>query len=373
MKRSSISIKKGSIHEEKNGNPSTSEIATKPPSAGGEQVGEQERKEEKDDLAVILERLNLAAENNRVFSISSETQRLLHKFMLIFRDLVTGIPTAYHDLELLLSNGDKQLRETFGHLPGFLQKLIEQLPDRITESLAPELLAAAGEKASQSGFNTENAGKAAAAAAKMGLKTPSLKELVGKPAALVGMLRSIVAFLRARFPAVLCMNVLWSVAVFVVLLVLWYCHKRGREVRLENERLVTDAEVAQLNETYNQQIRETETLSTVAPPGASVQEVRDGIERVQQARESASQADEDHRTTNPDHPASAAAARDPATANDPGRIGAAASGAPSATARNGKSADRGTRRWSTVNPFSLFRSQSRKENSLSNVTPYPGT
>lgn len=158
----------------------------------------------------------------------------------------------------------------------------------------------------------------------------------------------------------------------VVLLVLWYCHKRGREVRLENERLVTDAEVAKLNETYNHQIRETETLSTVAPPGASVQEVRDGIEQVQKARESASQADDDHKTTNPDHPASAAAARDPAIANDPGRIGAAASGAPTATTGGTKSSDRGSRRWSTVNRFSLFRSQSRRE-SLSNVTPYPGT
>jgi hypothetical protein len=30
--------------------------------------------------------------------------------------------------------------------------------------------------------------------------------------------------------------------------VLWYCHKRGREVRLENERLVTEEEIAKLNE-----------------------------------------------------------------------------------------------------------------------------
>jgi hypothetical protein len=165
-------------------------------------------------LAAILERLNLAAENNRVFSISDETQELLQKFKLIFKDLVTGVPTAYQDLELLLRNGDRQLKDAFGHLPGFLKKLVEQLPDRVTESLAPELLAAAGEKASQSGLNMENAGKAAAAAQKMGFKTPSLKELVGKPTALVAMLRSITAFLRARFPAVLGMNVLWSVALF---------------------------------------------------------------------------------------------------------------------------------------------------------------
>jgi hypothetical protein len=162
----------------------------------------------------ILERLNLAADNNRVFSISDETQELLRKFTLIFKDLINGVPTAYHDLEMLLSNGNKQLQQTYSQLPGFLQKLIEKLPERWTETLAPEMLAAASERASRSGLNVENVGKAAAAANKMGIKVPSLKELVGKPAAIVGMLRSIMAFLRARFPAVLGMNVLWSLALF---------------------------------------------------------------------------------------------------------------------------------------------------------------
>lgn len=162
----------------------------------------------------ILERLNLAADNNRVFSISDETQELLRKFKLIFKDLINGVPTAYHDLEMLLTNGNKQLQKTYSELPGFLQKLIEKLPERWTESLAPEILAAASERVARSGVNVENVGKAAAAANKMGLQVPSLKELVGKPAAIVGMLRSIVAFLRARFPAVLGVNVLWSTALF---------------------------------------------------------------------------------------------------------------------------------------------------------------
>ena len=95
-----------------------------------------------------------------------------------------------------------------------MQKLIEKLPEKWTESLAPEMLAVASERASQSGINMEHVGKAAAAAEKMGVNIPSLKELVSKPAALVGMLRSIMAFLRARFPAVLGMNVLWSLALF---------------------------------------------------------------------------------------------------------------------------------------------------------------
>jgi hypothetical protein len=162
----------------------------------------------------ILERLNLAADNNRVFSVSDETQELLRKFKLIFKDLINGVPTAYHDLEMLLTNGNRQLQDTYTKLPGFMQKLIEKLPEKWTETLAPEILAVAGERAAQSGINLENVGKAAAAANKVGLNLPSLKELVSKPAAIVGMLRSIMAFLRARFPAVLGMNVLWSLALF---------------------------------------------------------------------------------------------------------------------------------------------------------------
>src|SRR5436190_4938818 len=157
--------------------------------------------EQEEDLTVVLERLNLAAVNNRVFSISDETQELLRKFNLILRDLINGVPTAYHDLESLLTNGDRQLQKTFSHLPDFLQKLIEHLPNKLTETLGPEILAAASERARQSGINMENAGKAAGSAKKVGLKAPSLKELVGSPAAIVGMLRSIVAFLRARFPS----------------------------------------------------------------------------------------------------------------------------------------------------------------------------
>lgn len=162
----------------------------------------------------ILERLNLAADNNRVFSVSEETQELLRKFKLIFKDMINGVPTAYHDLEMLLTNGNRQLQDTYTKLPGFMQKLIEKLPEKWTESLAPEMLAVASERAGRSGINMENVGKAAAAAEKVGLNVPSLKELVSKPAAIVGMLRSIMQFLRARFPAVLGMNVLWSLALF---------------------------------------------------------------------------------------------------------------------------------------------------------------
>lgn len=247
----------------------------------------QEANTDEEDMKDILEHLNLAAENNKVFSMSEETQELLRKFKLIFKDLINGVPTAYHDLEMLLTNGNRQLQDTYTKLPGPMQKLIEKLPEKWTETLAPEMIAVASERASKSGVNMENVGKAAAAAEKMGLNVPSLKELVSKPAAIVGMLRSIMTFLRARFPAVLGMNVLWSLALFILLFVLWYCHKRGREVRLENERLVTEEEVNKLNEDNPEnKIRATETLTTTAPQGASSEEIKEGVKRVEEARAS---------------------------------------------------------------------------------------
>lgn len=173
-------------------------------------VEDAEAKKEEEDMAVVLESLNLAAVNNRVFSISDETQELLQRFNQVLKDLMKGVPTAYDDLEKLLTNGDEQLQKTFNSMPSFLQKLIAKLPG----SLAPGMAAAAQEKATQSGINMENAGKAAATAKKMGIKTPSLADLTGKPAAIASLLRSIILYLRARFPAFLGMNVLWSLAMF---------------------------------------------------------------------------------------------------------------------------------------------------------------
>lgn len=177
-------------------------------------VEDPQAKKEEEDMTIVLERLNLAAVNNRVFSISNETQVLLQQFNQIFKDLVNGVPTAYDDLESLLKNGDRQLQKTFNHLPSFLQQLIERLPETITKGLAPEIMAAAVERAEKSGINAENVGKAASAAKKMGLKTPGLKDLIGKPGAVAGMMRSVMTYLRARFPAFMGMNVLWSLALF---------------------------------------------------------------------------------------------------------------------------------------------------------------
>ncbi|EXJ87801.1 hypothetical protein A1O1_04728 [Capronia coronata CBS 617.96] len=252
----------------------------------GDDVKELKREEE--DMTIVLERLNLAAVNNRVFSISAETQELLQQFNQVFKDLVRGVPTAYDDLESLLTNGDRQLQKTFNSLPGFLQKLIEKLPETMTKGFAPEIIAAAAERAQKSGMNMETAGKAAAAATKMGIKSPSLKELAGKPAAITGLLRSIINYLRARFPAFMGANVLWSLALFVLLFVFWYCHKRGKEVRLDRERQLTEEEVSQLDADFKAH-HVDEVPTTTAEEGASMEEVKAGIEEAQVIKDAAAE------------------------------------------------------------------------------------
>ncbi|KAI9832010.1 MAG: hypothetical protein M1819_004554 [Sarea resinae] len=192
---------------------------------------------EQEDMGKVLDNLNLAAINNRVFSLSDESQNILKKFNQVLKDLINGVPTAYDDLESLLKNSDKQLQGMYGHMPPFLQNLIKSLPTKMTTTLAPEILAAAAEK---QGLSTSAATAKAQAAGvdvegqpKKKSKIPSLKSLVTQQGAVAGMLRSIVSFLRLRWPAFLgSTNILLSVAVFVLLFVFWYCHKRGKEVRL---------------------------------------------------------------------------------------------------------------------------------------------
>ena len=126
---------------------------------------------------------------------------------------MNGVPTAYGDLESLLTNSEDQIQRSYAHLPPWLQKLVEQLPSKMTKSIGPEILAAAAEK---HGMNSKYANMAGSAASKAGLKikVPSLKDLVTKPGAVAGMLKAIMNFLKVRFPAFLGMNVLYSLALF---------------------------------------------------------------------------------------------------------------------------------------------------------------
>lgn len=205
---------------------------------------EADEEKEKRDLTSILDSLNLGAVNNRVFSFSKESQKLMEDFNQILKDIVNGVPTAYDDLEKLLTRNQQQLQKMYGNMPPFLQTLVKSLPAKMSTTLAPELMAAMSEKPGADAKKMEEmAGEAAERGKKVKRKIPPLKNVVKQQGAVAGMLRSILNFLKMRFPAFITgTNILMSLAVFLLLFVFWYCHKRGRETRLEKEKLAADAD-----------------------------------------------------------------------------------------------------------------------------------
>lgn len=213
-----------------------------PPADNKLAVPNPEADREKDDLTRVLDELNLSARNNKAFSLSEESTELVRKFTVILKDLVNGVPTAVNDLTSLLDDPDGLLAKNYEKLPNSLKKLVTQLPEKLSSTLAPELLAVAAEA---QGLTTEDAAAKGGVkgAAKRLLVPKNLKELVTKPGAVVTMLKSILNALKLRWPAFMGTNVIWSLAVFLLLFVLWYCHKRGREVRLEKEKSEAEAAV----------------------------------------------------------------------------------------------------------------------------------
>lgn len=75
----------------------------------------------------------------------------------------------------------------------------------------------------------------------------------------------------------------------VLLFVFWYCHKRGKEVRLDKERQLTEEEVARLDDAYKES-HPGETFTTTAEAGASMEEVQAGIKEVEAVKTAAQQA-----------------------------------------------------------------------------------
>ncbi|KAI0838899.1 hypothetical protein F5Y06DRAFT_35024 [Hypoxylon sp. FL0890] len=203
---------------------------------------DRETRKEETDMARVLEDLNLAAStDNKAFSLSRESAETLRKFTQVLKDLVNGVPTAYSDLVKLIEDRDGVLARSYEKLPKSLKKLVAQLPEKLTSSLAPELLAVAAEA---QGLKVENEGKEGKEGGKKFLSPGNLMELVTKPGAVVGLLKGIVNALKTRWPAFVGTNVLWSVAVFLLLSALWYCYKRGRETRLEREAADAEAGAA---------------------------------------------------------------------------------------------------------------------------------
>ena len=73
----------------------------------------------------------------------------------------------------------------------------------------------------------------------------------------------------------------------MLLFVFWYCHKRGKEVRLEKERQLTEQEVQNLDVEYRA-AHPGEVPTTTAETGAPMDEVQAGIKEVEAVKEVAS-------------------------------------------------------------------------------------
>ncbi|KAI8937093.1 hypothetical protein NX059_006308 [Plenodomus lindquistii] len=222
-----------------------------------------EKQKEDKELTEVLDQLNLSAVNNRVFSFSKESEELLNKFTQVLKDLVNGVPTAYNDLEKLFTDYDNQLKKMYGSLPPFMQNLVKSLPAKLTATLGPEILAA---QSAKPGFDAQAASGSKSKKSKIP-SIPSLKSLVTAQGAVATALRSIVSFLKLRFPALAAgTNVIMGLAVFVLLFVFWYCHKRGRETRLEKEGLA--ASEAQLGESSTSSMNDgTDSIFGDKPKG----------------------------------------------------------------------------------------------------------
>ena len=189
-----------------------------------------EEAKESRDISTVLKGLNLSTFNNRVVSLSEDSKKLVHQFNLILRDIVMGVPTAYDDLEKFLTQRHGQIEKLYKAMPPFIQALIVSLPAKIL-SASPSKPSASTQstQATQSSSKEKSTKKSTS-------YIPTLRNLIAQKGAIAGMLQSTVTFLETRFPAVLAgTNVLMSLAVFILMFVFWYCHKRGKETRLAKE------------------------------------------------------------------------------------------------------------------------------------------
>lgn len=185
----------------------------------------ESKEQDEREVSVLLDRLNLSAINNRVFSFSDQSQRLYSEFTLILKDIVNGAPTAWEDLETLLKENEKHLEQMFKNMPPFVQTLVKSLPAKFASSMGPEIMAMAGDKPGNDLKKQMEAASTASSSAsaanpylknkKQKRKVPNIKDLASSKGTVTSMLTNIVNFLKVRFPAfVTGTNVVMSLAVF---------------------------------------------------------------------------------------------------------------------------------------------------------------
>jgi hypothetical protein len=225
---------------------------------------------------VLLDNLSLSSINNRVFSFSAESQKYYDRFTQVLKDTLNGAPTAYEDMDKLMRDAGPTLEKNFASMPPFVQTLVKSLPAKLGASLGPELMAAASQKpghdmkaqmeaGEKGGASAEASGSKDGQQKKTKRRIPGLKSLTSSNGVVASILRNIVNFLQVRFPfLVSTTNVVMSLAVFskfflneypsacpqtfrtdgkklthylpaVLMFVFWYCHKRGKQVRLDRE------------------------------------------------------------------------------------------------------------------------------------------
>lgn len=203
------------------------------------------------EVSVLLDKLNLSSINNRVFSFSQKSQDIYSEFTVILKDMINGAPTAYQDMEKLLKENEGHLGETFASMPPFVQTLIKSLPAKLGTTLGPEVFAAASDKpGTDMKTRLDTASKSPQKNKKR--KVPNVQSLAKDKGMVTTMLSNIVNFLKIRFPFLLTTtNVVMTLSTFILLLVFWYCHKRGKEVRLSREaeaQLSAASDVSEMEE-----------------------------------------------------------------------------------------------------------------------------
>ncbi|TIA65156.1 hypothetical protein D6C76_09486 [Aureobasidium pullulans] len=243
-----------------------------------EQTPEAKEQNER-EVSVLLDRLNLSAINNRVFSFSDQSQKIYGEFTLILKDIVNGAPTAWEDLEGFIKENEKHLEGMFKNMPPFVQTLVKSLPAKFASSMGPEIMAMAGDKPGNDLKQRMDAASKASSSASAGVqnlnldvkkkqkrKVPGLKDLASQKGTVTSMLTNIVNFLKVRFPAfVTGTNVVMSLAVFVLLFVFWYCHKRGKEVRMlrDAESTKASANISEVSDSdSSEDEKEADTTTT---------------------------------------------------------------------------------------------------------------
>ncbi|SZF00506.1 unnamed protein product [Blumeria hordei] len=174
---------------------------------------------EEQELTQVLEDLNLSVSNNQAFFLSNVSTELIRNFTIVLKDLINGVPAAYGDLENLLETSHSTLSSAFENLPSFIKVLVKKFPGKLDKRISPELLGTASMLP-----NLVSKGEGF-----------DFKSLVTNSGSLVTLLRMVFNTLKLRWPAFMGTNILLSLSLFVLLFILWYCYKRGKEERQKRE------------------------------------------------------------------------------------------------------------------------------------------